>query len=279
MRIGAPKEVFPGEARVAMTPDSALALQKLGSYVLYRGGGRAEGGVLGCGLCRCRGEHRAGCGRPLCCDRRGREGAPADGGRGRPPAPGPDPDLVLLAGPERRSSGAGEDTGRHRHRHGHGAAHLARPEDGRALLHGQHRRLPRRDRGRQPLRPLLHRPGHRRRQGAAGQGAGGRRRRRRAGRDRHRDLARRHHLCLRRAARGGRADRVHGRAVRLPRVRGGAGRGRHRRLCRALEPRVPREAARQVPRARAGDRHRHHHRPDPRPAGAEAVDGRHGRRR
>ena len=91
--------------------------------------------------------------------------------------------------------------------------------------------------------------------------------------------ARRHHLCLRRPARGGRADRVHGRAVRLPRVRGGAGRGRHRRLCRALQPRVPREAARQVPRACAGDRHRHHHRPDPRTAGAEAVDGRHGRRR
>ena len=182
--------------------------------------------------------------------------------------PAQNPDLLELA-----------REGRHRHRHGHGAAHLARPEDGRALLHGQHRRLPRRDRGRQPFRPLLHRPGHRRRQGAAGQGAGGGRRRGRTGGDRHGDQPRRHHLCLRRAPRGGRADRVHGRAVRLPRLRGGAGRRRHRRLCRALEPRVPREAARQVPRARAGDRHRHHHRPDPRPAGAEAVDGRHGRRR
>jgi NAD(P) transhydrogenase subunit alpha len=30
MRIGSPKEVMPGEARVAMTPDSALQLQKLG---------------------------------------------------------------------------------------------------------------------------------------------------------------------------------------------------------------------------------------------------------
>ena len=29
MRIGAPKEVFPGENRVAMMPDSALALRKL----------------------------------------------------------------------------------------------------------------------------------------------------------------------------------------------------------------------------------------------------------
>ena len=30
MRIGSPKEVMPGEARVAMTPDSAAQLQKLG---------------------------------------------------------------------------------------------------------------------------------------------------------------------------------------------------------------------------------------------------------
>ena len=30
MKIGTPKEVFDGEARVAMTPDSALQLQKLG---------------------------------------------------------------------------------------------------------------------------------------------------------------------------------------------------------------------------------------------------------
>ena len=30
MRIGAPKEVVPGEARVAMTPDSAIQLQNNG---------------------------------------------------------------------------------------------------------------------------------------------------------------------------------------------------------------------------------------------------------
>ena len=41
-------------------------------------------------------------------------------------------------------------------------------------------------------------------------------------------------------------------------------------------PGVPREAAGQVPRAGAGDGHRHHHRADPRPPGAEAVAGRHG---
>jgi H+-translocating NAD(P) transhydrogenase subunit alpha len=30
MKIGAPKETFEAEARVAMTPDSALQLQKIG---------------------------------------------------------------------------------------------------------------------------------------------------------------------------------------------------------------------------------------------------------
>ena len=53
---------------------------------------------------------------------------------------------------------------------------------------------------------------------------------------------------LRRAARGRRADRVDGRRVRLLGIRAGAqDYGGDRRLCRALEPRIPREAARQVP--------------------------------
>lgn len=44
MRIGSPKEIFPGEARVAMTPDSALQLQKLGYECLIEtGAGKAAG--------------------------------------------------------------------------------------------------------------------------------------------------------------------------------------------------------------------------------------------
>ena len=40
MRIGSPKEVMPGEARVAMTPDSAIQLQKLGyECFIERGAG------------------------------------------------------------------------------------------------------------------------------------------------------------------------------------------------------------------------------------------------
>ena len=44
MKIGAPREVFEGEARVAMTPDSALQLQKLGYECLIEtGAGKAAG--------------------------------------------------------------------------------------------------------------------------------------------------------------------------------------------------------------------------------------------
>jgi len=44
VKIGAPKEIIPGEARVAMTPDSARALQKLGhECVIEAGAGVAAG--------------------------------------------------------------------------------------------------------------------------------------------------------------------------------------------------------------------------------------------
>jgi len=44
VKIGAPKEIEPGEARVAMTPDSALQLQKLGyDCVIEAGAGEAAG--------------------------------------------------------------------------------------------------------------------------------------------------------------------------------------------------------------------------------------------
>ncbi len=44
VKIGAPKEIFEGEARVAMTPDSALQLQKLGhECFIQAGAGHAAG--------------------------------------------------------------------------------------------------------------------------------------------------------------------------------------------------------------------------------------------
>ncbi len=44
MKIGTPKEVFKGENRVAMTPDSALQLQKLGHECLIQSGAGAAAG-------------------------------------------------------------------------------------------------------------------------------------------------------------------------------------------------------------------------------------------
>ena len=45
MKIGAPKEVFSGEARVAMTPDSALQLQKLGHDCFVEAGAGKGAGI------------------------------------------------------------------------------------------------------------------------------------------------------------------------------------------------------------------------------------------
>ena len=44
MKIGAPKEIFEGEARVALTPESALQLQKLGHACLIESGAGAKAG-------------------------------------------------------------------------------------------------------------------------------------------------------------------------------------------------------------------------------------------
>ena len=44
MKIGTPKEVVEGEARVAMTPDSALQLQKLGHECYVESGAGAMAG-------------------------------------------------------------------------------------------------------------------------------------------------------------------------------------------------------------------------------------------
>lgn len=44
MKIGTPKEIFEGEARVAMTPDSAAQLQKLGHECLIEAGAGARAG-------------------------------------------------------------------------------------------------------------------------------------------------------------------------------------------------------------------------------------------
>ena len=151
---------------------------------------------------------------------------------------------------------------------------LPRPEDGRAHVHGQHQRLPRRDRGRQRLRPLLQRPGHRRRQDPAGQGLHRRCGRRGTRRDRHGRQPGRHRARQRHARRGRRPGRVAGRRVRQGRLRGG--RLRRRRLRQGDERGLPAGPARDVRQAGPGSRHHHHHRADPGQAGAQAHHRRDG---
>ena len=243
MKIGAPKEITEGEKRVAMTPQSALALKKLGyDCVIEAGAGDgarfpdaayAEAGVEVAASAAASGRGRTSWSR---CARPSRPRLELARG-------GPDADLassIRRRTPELLESREG--AGRHRHRDGHGAAHQPRAEDGRAVVDGQHRRLPRGDRGGRQLRPLLHRPGHGGGQGAAGQGAGDRRRRRGPRGHRHGDLARRDHLCLRRAPRSGRADRIDGRAVRLSSI------------SRKPQRTAPRPAAMPRPRARSSAR-------------------------
>lgn len=45
VKVGALKETFPGEARVAMTPASALELKKLGHEALVEAGAGAAAGI------------------------------------------------------------------------------------------------------------------------------------------------------------------------------------------------------------------------------------------
>ena len=44
MKIGAPKEIFEGENRVAMTPDSATQLMKLGHTCVIEAGAGSKAG-------------------------------------------------------------------------------------------------------------------------------------------------------------------------------------------------------------------------------------------
>ena len=244
MKIGAPKETFPGEARVAMTPDSAMQLQKLGHACLIEAGageaaGFSDAAYEAAGVTVVK--TAAALWKEADIITKVREPSTTELKR---LSADKSLDIVFLSRPERGASRSREEDLRHGHRDGHGAPDQPGAEDGCAVVNGQHRRLPRGHRGGQQLRALLHRTGHRRRQGAAREGARRRRGRGGACRHRHLDLARGDHLCLRRASRGGRADRVDGGRVRVPRIRRKlAGQFGDRRLRRAVEPRVPRKSS------------------------------------
>ncbi len=183
--------------------------------------------------------------------------APRRGPRG-PPRTGPSPGAHR--GPPRRRC--------HRPGPGRGAADLTRPVPRRALLPGQHRRLPGRHRGSRRLRPGLHRAGDGCRQDASCRRVRHRGGRGRPGRPRDRGVAGRPGRGDRCPPGGRRAGRLHGRSLRAA---AGGGAELHRRL-RARTLRGPGGGGAQALR-RAGrpQRHRHHHRQHPRAARAPAA--------
>ena len=168
MLIGVLREARPGETRVAATPRTVGQLLKLGYEVVVEPGAGAAVELHRRGVRRGGRDDRRPVRRPTSSSASTRRRATQlDGLRdgrdaGQPAVPGAGP------GPG-RGPGAAADHGAG---DGRGAADLPGAVAGRAVVDGEHRRLPRGGRGRPRLRPVLHRPGHRRRQGAAGQGAG-----------------------------------------------------------------------------------------------------------
>ena len=169
--------------------------------------------------------------------------------------------------------GRAEDDGRCRRlrlRDGADAAHHPRPGDGRAVLAGQSRRLPRGDRGRRGVRPRLPDDDDRGRHHPGRQGVRDGRRRRRPAGDRDRAAAGRHRHRDRRAARDQGAGRSARRQIPRRRGRGVQERADRRRLRQGDVQGVPGQAGRADRRAHQEAGHRHHHRADPGPSGAEA---------
>ena len=262
----------PGSPR---PPITVAQLRELGYDVVVESGAGAESSfaderLRGGG----RRDRRGGRGlaAPTSCSRstrraRTNRSAARRGDAGQPARPGAQP------GPGRDARAPAD----HGARDGRGAAHLARAVAGRAQLDGQHRRLPRGDRGGARLRPVLHRPGDRRRQGAAGQGAG---RRRRSGRASPRSARRA--AWARSCAPPTRARRSPSRCARSAgeflavesEEREVSATGYAKEMSEDYNAR----AAAALRRAGARRRHHHHHRADPRPARAAADhrgDGRH----
>ena len=183
--IGVPKETAAGEKRVATVPEVVEKLIKLGFRVIVETGA-GDAANFADDVYRAAGAEIAGDASAVWAnsDIVFKVRAPSER-RSRAAARGPDARLLHLAGAEPGAHAAAGGEESHRARHGQRAADLARAEARRALVDGEHRRLPRGDRSRASFRALLHRSDHGRRQGTAGQGVRDRRRRGGARRDRH----------------------------------------------------------------------------------------------
>ena len=245
MNVSVPKETAGGERRVALVPEVVERLAKKGLEVTLEAGAgdsashldsayEKAGAVLGDGFA---GPVVAKVAPPSA---RGDRSAGARVGARRLPLPTHRP-----RDRARTCRGRG-----HELRDGGDPADHARPVDGRALLAGHRRGLPR-GAGRRPGAAALLSDAHDRRgHGAPGQGARAGRRRGGAPGDRHRAPARRGRLGLRRAFGGEGADRVARRS--FPRARHGPrGRRGRGRLRAAAHRRGADQAARAACRSRS----------------------------
>ncbi len=269
LTVGVPREVLPGEKRVATVPEVVEKLIKLGFGVAVESGAGEAANFPDDAYRAAGAEIVAGASELW---------SKADVVfKVRPPSPAEvgdaarrrDADRLRLAGAASRADasarGAQGDGARDRRA---AAPALARAEDGRADLDGRRQRLPRGDRGGQRVRSPVQRQHHGRGQDPARQGVHRRRGRGGPRRDRHgsqpgRDRARQRH-----ARRGRRPGGVAGRRVRQGRLRGG--RLGRRRLRQGDERGLPASPARDVRQAGAGGGHHHHDRADPGQARAPA---------
>ena len=174
-----------------------------------------------------------------------------------------------------RGPGAAAD---HRAGDGRGAADLARAVAGRAVVDGQHRRLPRGHRGRPRVRPVLHRPGHRRRQGAAGQGAASSAPAS-PGWPRSARPASLGAIVRATDPRPEVADQVESLGGEFLAVESRGGRGSATGYAKEMGDDYKAARGASCTPSRPRRRHHHHHRADPGPPGAEAHHRRDGRRR
>ena len=223
MIIGIPRESLPGETRVAATPQTVGQLIKLGYEVVVEAGAGAASSFPDAAFT----EAGAGVGsaeQVWAADVVLKVNAPdnAEIAALRDGAtlislisPALKPELARAAG-HPADHGAG---------HGRCSAYFPGPVTGRAVVDGEHRGLPRRHRGRQRVRPVLHRAGDRGGQGAAGQGARRRRGRGRSGGHRRGRQPRRHRARHRSPARGRRSGQISWWGISFDRVTGSRGIG------------------------------------------------------
>ena len=159
MKIGTPKEAAAGEARVAMTPESALQLQKLGHACLIQSGAGVAAGFSDAAY------EAAGVTVIKTAASLWKEAEVI--AKVRPPTDAEvkrlTPEKTLISffypGQSEELLTAANGTGAHGHRDGHGAPDQPSAEDGRPVIHGEHRGLPGRDRGGEQFRAVLHGPG------------------------------------------------------------------------------------------------------------------------